>query len=232
MLHPNPEDFLAPDECNPATRYKEVRQNIVAELEEHNYEVHWEIVNTRTQGIPQSRPRFYLLALQRPVQHAFTFPGRIGCEDIKGYLDQAAFGVRKAVGPQAHDKAVEVARKKGLHVTKGVPIFVDIHASPRFATAMAGCSPCLTASRAPIGGHYIITKKRMMTLPELCRLQGLPPSRVDYRAADVSKRAFLQALGNMMSVNVLMRMLPGLLWAGGFLPEKPVLPSTFRTLLG
>jgi hypothetical protein len=50
-----------------------------------------------------------------------------------------------------------------------------------------------------------------MTMSEMCRLQGLPPNRINYRKAKVSRKKFAKAVGNMMSVNVLQRILPGLL---------------------
>ena len=50
-----------------------------------------------------------------------------------------------------------------------------------------------------------------------CRLQGLPPNRINYRQAKVSSKVFARAVGNMMSVNVLQRILPALLKSAGLL---------------
>jgi hypothetical protein len=49
--------------------------------------------------------------------------------------------------------------------------------------------------------------KRMMTEREICRLQGIPDDRVNYVHAKVSRGAFLRAVGNAMSSNVLARLL-------------------------
>ena len=54
-------------------------------------------------------------------------------------------------------------------------------------------------------------RRRMMSVSELCRLQGLPPNRVRYRKAKVSRMKFARAIGNIMSVSVLVRLLPALL---------------------
>ena len=44
-----------------------MRADIVEILERWGYQVHWKVLDTRTQRVPQSRPRFYLAALLRPV---------------------------------------------------------------------------------------------------------------------------------------------------------------------
>ena len=80
---------------------------------------------------------------------------------------------------------------------------------------MVGRTPCLTATRCASGGHFITHKGRMMTTSEMCRLQGLPPNRINYGKAKVSRAKFSKAIGNMMSVNVLQRLLPPLLRSAG-----------------
>jgi hypothetical protein len=74
------------------------------------------------------------------------------------------------------------------------------------------------------GGHYLMRFDRMMTEKEMCRLQGIPDGRVDYRRANVPKAEFLHAVGNAMSSNVLARILAFALPAAG-LATHAKLPS-------
>ena len=43
---------------------------------------------------------------------------------------------------------------------------------------------------------------RMMTVSEMCRFQGLPPNRIPYGKAKVSRTKFARYSSNMLSVNV------------------------------
>ena len=56
-------------------RFEDLRADIVDILERWGYQAHWMVLDTRTQGVPQPRPRFYLVALLRPVaERRFACP--------------------------------------------------------------------------------------------------------------------------------------------------------------
>lgn len=97
--------------------------------------------------------------------------------------------------------------------------FVDIHASDRFYRWKVGESPTLTRARTQAGGWWILPLQRQTSTEEMLRLQGIDPRFVGEYAA-VKPRIFNAAIGNCMSVNVLERVLPRLLYASGILSRS------------
>jgi site-specific DNA-cytosine methylase len=77
---------------------------------------------------------------------------------------------------------------------------------------MLGKSPCLTRTRAAAGGHWITTRSRLMSVPEMLRLQGMSPA---LNCVGITERQMGCMIGNAMSVNVLERLLVRLLPAVG-----------------
>ena len=198
-----------------------MRADIVEILERWGYQVHWKVLDTRTQGVPQSRPRFYLAALLRPVaERRFAFPVELPAPDLLRFLDPP--GAEAAApfpsGTQANASLLAASEKfRARKVDPAVsPCVIDVGTSTKKgAHGMERCSPCLTPSRCCHGGHYITMYKRMMTVHEMCRLQAIPPRRFDFQQAGVSQREFLHAVGNAMSANVLARLFDRALYAAG-----------------
>ena len=92
---------------------------------------------------------------------------------------------------------------------------------------MCGISPCLTASRASAGGHWILSQGRLMSVAEMECLQGVgvqPPNGGKIvcinRPSGVSQRQWGLLIGNSISVSVLQRVLCRLLPAAGL--SKPL----------
>lgn len=191
---------------------------MVNQLEECGYKVHVDVLNTREQGLPQSRPMFYLVAFLscRAVQ-PFKFPKKIDPVPLAKLLEAPGAPPTKAMsGANAKAKArihahLQAARQKleakGFR-PEACDTVVDVGASTAWGHAMMDCSPRLTAQRClQMGGHYLLRFNRGMTEKEVCRLQGIPDGRVDYTRAKVTKAKFLHAVGNAMSSNVLARIL-------------------------
>ena len=204
----------------PHTRFEDLRADIVDILERWGYKVHWKVLDTRTQGVPQSRPRFYLVALLRPVaERRFAFPVELPPPDLLRFLDPPGAEAAAPFPCGAQANASLLAASEKLRPRKvdpaASPCVIDGGASTKWAHGMERCSPCLTASRCCQGGHYITTYKRMMTVHEMCRLQAIPPRRFDFEQAGVSKKDFLHAVGNAMSANVLARLFDRALYAAG-----------------
>lgn len=184
---------------------------MLEELDKWGYKVYHKVLNTKTQGLPQSRPRFYLVALLHLKGTRFKFPREVEPVPLRKLLERpkAKPIMNKPLGPKAEkivQRAVEKLKAGGF---KGADeAIVDIGCSAAWSSVMPGCSPCLTASRCKsLGGHYLLRRERMMTEKEVCRLQGIPDSRINYVRANVRKSVFLHAVGNAMSSNVLARVL-------------------------
>ena len=64
-------------------RFEDLRADIVDILERWGYQVHWKVLDTRAQGVPQSRPRIYLAALLCPAAgRKFAFPVELPAPDL------------------------------------------------------------------------------------------------------------------------------------------------------
>ncbi len=181
-------------------RYSAVRLDIIKRLEDQGYTTYWEILNTKSQGIPQSRPRFYLVAITEP-KYPFEFPPPIESEPLNAFLDadprvhdHEKAKIARTTFKKAHQHAVKKWARLGVNY-KETDIVMDANASPSWACSMVRCSPCLTASRCRVGGHYLLSRRRFMTWQEVCRLQGLPPARVDFQSAGVKLSDFRHAVG-------------------------------------
>jgi len=220
----------------------DARTMMVNQLEEFGYEVHFTTLNTKEQGLPQSRPRFYLVAiLNKDRKKPFGFPETIDPVELEKLLEPASSpSATSGITAKAQlriDQRVESARKrlesKGVLPEKCIPI-LDVSASESWSSVMVDCSPCLTASRCMRGGgHYIMNFNRTMTEKEMCRLQGIPDGRFDHQEAKVPRPAFLHAVGNAMSSCVLARILANALPAAGLIDKvkKPNAESILNFLI-
>lgn len=204
------------------------------------YKAWWEVLNTKDHGIPQSRPRFYFVAiLKKSYTHKFHFPETIDAEPLAAYLDKG-----DTVDYQPHDPLGgfmmkdphKVAMERGMERlrSKGVdPMMedcvIDVGSTAKWQTVMANCSPCLTAARCRTGGHYLTSKRRLMTIREMARLQGTPPHR--FAGKELHPTDLAKALGNAMSVNVLTRLFAAALYAAGLVSKKLKVPELFSKVL-
>lgn len=181
------------------------------------YLVSYRLVNTADWGLPHHRQRVYIVGLWSKMidnKAPFTWPRKSSTRTpIDSLLDNYA-----ASAPQVASKAGErlqtylaSLRSKGHNPDKDTWI-IDIFSTDTHG--MLGQSPCLTRTRAAAGGHWISTRSRLMSIPEMLRLQGMSP---DLNAAGISVRQMGCMIGNAMSVNVLERLLVRLLPAVGLL---------------
>ena len=205
---------------------------MVSLLEGWGYHVSHRVLDTRKQGIPQSRPRFYLVEIQRrAMAHQFDFPEDIDPEPIEDFLEDEDGGFERLVMNEA---ALNVCRR-GLEKwfdqcdPSQEPCFVDVFSTQAWSASMRGVSPCLTATRCKQGGHFISTRRGLMTLPEMCRLQCIPPPPGRFKP--FSERRFLEAMGNAMSANVLARFLAHVLRAASLSAHRIEPPKGFARFL-
>ena len=199
-------------------------------LKTRGYMVYWQIMNTKDHGIPQSRPRWYLVAIEgKSYVHPFEFPASIDPEPIENFMEKGRAerqGLNTATKKKAFNAGVKKLKAKGIDHSK-VHAFIDVGATAKWSSTMVGCSPCLTSTRCKQGGHYSTVANGMMTRKEMTRLQGIPDDRYNFKRAQAKEEDLLLAVGNAMSTNVLMRLLPNALWAAGLLKVKIDLPTRF-----
>ena len=203
--------------------HREVFLKMLATLRSGNkYVVTWRVVNTADYGIPQNRPRLYIIGMLRSAlpqgKLAFKWPSPMRCKPLTWLLDPCLTTEREqpkhnTVAGQNLKKLLQDLTNQGVPL-RSVPYALDILGSnPR---AMNGKVPCLTRTRAGCGGYWISTVQGMLTTREMLRLQGLPEHL--QKAANlvgVTERQLRQMIGNAMSVNVLVVLLSRLLPAMG-----------------
>lgn len=195
-------------------KHKKIFQFIQKILKELDYRFEYHVLNTKQFTIPQSRSRMYLIAVAREsLIHELSFPpARSKHADLHVFLDKNNVGTEVLSLPVYEGKLGTDLWKKGY--------VLDVGSSERFQSVMTNLCPCLTKSRLKANGYYIPKLKRRLTLTEAAGFQGLPPQILEAmeKAAKLHrlpKRSVDEAIGDAMSINVLMSVLRRALDAAG-----------------
>ena len=185
------------------------------------YSVEWRLLNTAEHGVPQNRPRVYILGLLRsricPARR-FVWPEPVPCPSLNLFLDPIA--------PPDPSNEPDVLTQTTAAMTlwlmrsrlvrnpppAGKEVVIDIDSSLEYANTMIDRSMCMTRSREK--GFWLHLRNRRMNLNEQCRLQGLS---ADLRIA-IPQQQMSRMVGNAMSQNVLERLLARILPAVGLVP--------------
>ena len=188
------------------------------------YEIHHTVLNTKDQGVPQNRPRWYCVGIRKDTfgtdnGSTFEFPRAIPCPSIELFLDdrkgpkdlphEETFTARRNI-----DKARNAVRASGQDPDM-LPYVIDCDASQAKTKHIHDLSPCITRSRH--NGHWLTHKNRRMTKEEMFRLQGMNPTQF---TVDVAERTLGQQIGNAMSVNVIERVILRALIAAKLMPGE------------
>ena len=187
-------------------------ENIVDAQGHVKYKVYMKVLNAKASGVPQNRPRLFIVGIAvacvAPGAPEFRWPGDIPAPDIQKFLGhtlQSYPSVAQHVGPgraRIIAKAEKQARASGFDPQKD-SIVVDHNSSK--LNSMVGCSPCLTASRAKSGGHWMTWKRRTMRTDEIVKLMGVDPRRVAEWDRLLLASQLGQIAGNAIVVPVLER---------------------------
>ena len=110
------------------------------------------------------------------------------------------------------------------------PICVDAISSERWSSSTQGYCMCLTRSHCQLFGHWLTTKGDWLSIRDYELLQGIPPGLIDYEGA-VKPRSYAAMLGNAMSMNVLMALVPCVLHAAGLIDEAALAVFRAQTAL-
>ena len=198
--------------------HQQVWEFIQKVFRELDYEFAFAKADTRAFGIPQSRPRLYIIAVcKESLVHPLVMPTpRETQPDLHTFLEKNICGSETLHLPVYEAK---LGKKLWTH-----GFVLDVEASPRFMHAMKNCCPCLTKTRCKQGGYYIPKLRRRLTALEMGRFQGLPKQIVEAmltKSTGLPNRAFEEATGDAMSINVLQTMLRRCLDASGLATLGP-----------
>jgi site-specific DNA-cytosine methylase len=177
------------------------------------YCLHVSEMNAKDHGVPQNRARIFFIGIRLSVaRQGFQFPAPLPHRGIDQFLDTR---LRRPCFLDLPPASATTARNNlvvflNRIVEMGSDPFLEtwileVDASPAFAKAMRGCSPCLTRSRCQ--GHWISSRGRRMNLRETFRLFGFPEAPLQ----NVTETQMRMLLGNSMAVNVMVRLFVRLL---------------------
>jgi DNA (cytosine-5)-methyltransferase 1 len=187
------------------------------------YNISMKLVDTQDHGVPQSRPRVYIVGvLKKHKVCDFQFPEELQRVSIDNFLEPASESPTLAALPA---KSSTTARTNAFEVLKQLlkegkkpfenSYVIDVDASARFRSCMHDKVMCMTRSRS--GGHWVTSRGRRMTLREMMALQGMD---IDSFNQVVTDRQLGCQIGNAMSQNVVERILLRLLPAAGLVPAE------------
>jgi len=185
------------------------------------YEVKCQVLNTQEHGVPQSRPRIYIVGLRKDCKKSeFNFPEPLPRVSLDSILDKVKVKPTMTDLPRKTNKTAfnnvravlkKLTREGASPLTK--TYVVDCDASEKFRSVMKDRTMCMTKSRA--SGFWVTSRGRRMNLDEMLRCQGMERSFKQV----VSDRAIGAQIGNAMSQNVIERLFVSLLPAAGLVQK-------------
>ena len=165
-------------------------KRIIEELESlEDYTVHYQVLNTKNYGIPQSRSRVFIIGFRVDIQiEPFSFPQPLEMNDLADYIDESDCSSRH-LPPR-------VAKVDYMSKLPENSKFVDfsLYGNSTFPNSDTVCSCICRKSEM-----WCVPKSRFATCGELLTLQGFPE---DFNQV-VSNTQMKRQIGNSMSVNVL-----------------------------
>ena len=187
-------------------KHKKVFDFIKKTLARLNYTFDLRVFNTRHYGVPQSRPRMYLVAIvKESLIRKLSLPDpRQSHTDMHHFLDKRLVGQEVLDLPRYQEKLGDRLWKYGY--------ILDIGSSTQFQSPMHNCCPCLTKERLKSAGFYIPKLRRRLSTSEAAAFQAVPPQvcaamEGAAKAGKLPKNFVAAAVGDAMSIHVLMLVL-------------------------
>lgn len=171
------------------------------------YAVSWGVLNSKDFGVPQNRPRVFIVGILKSAQRReLRFPrgSRGGCTRLEDLLENV--NERSILSPgetQSLEHVRRAQRAKGYDIDRH-NFVIDVGASTSFASCGKDVCPCLKANRC---NYYLSKYRRKLTPRECLRLQGFPDS---FRIVVSNSQMYRQA-GNSITVNVLAALIRSIL---------------------
>ena len=183
-------------------KHKKIWNFLEKILTQLDYQIKFKVMNCKDYGVPQSRPRVYVLAVasESLVQEFFLPDGRKDHTDLHWFLD------KNDIGSEVLSLPYYEAQLGQKYMTKGYVL--DIGASKTFQSVSKNVCPCLTKSRLKSMGYYIPKLKRRLKVLEAARFQSVPPQVLKSMVQSAEeeklpKNSVPEAIGDAMSLNVL-----------------------------
>ena len=186
------------------------------------YEIHFRVLNSEDFGIPQHRPRLFIVGLRSNcVTRVFRWPAvqpRVSLNEFLGPVREHREWIRQQRPDTRRarlnvESVIEVLRERHGADNQdfwNIPYVVNARASPSRLAVMLDRCPCLTRHRPE--GHWLLNRGRWLSILEVQRLFGVP---ADFRHEGMADKQFAALLGNSMVVPVVAAVLHEALAATG-----------------
>ena len=209
-----------------ANHKKEFEKMLASLRRSEEYVVTWRVINALNFGIPQNRPRVFIVGMLRSAVSQPSFPWPKPAKQsplpLTRFLCGGAGVIRTLPKPGTMARAQLQRGLEAIREEKGNPhttdYSLDIWSGRRdfghrdYPGRMRDRVPCITRARGGAGGYYITSVQRLLTVEEMLNLQGLPLSyRAVARREGVSDRQLGMMVGNAIATNVLQAILPRML---------------------
>ena len=193
-------------------------RKVLAKLQEgDHYNIRFKVLNSLHHGgVPQNRPRVYIVGIQRSAQvQPFRWPAPSKPPPLDQFLDKADKENIQELSAtvRANLKAANKAFKEQQIDPLQRDIIVDVGAGKRRRHWVEGHVPCITKSRGGGRGFWSTKRCRRLWAKEMVRLQGFRNN--DLRLDGLSEHKIGQLVGNSMTVGVVQGVLRGVLVAIG-----------------
>ncbi len=220
------------------SRHRQVLNSVVASLESIGYLVSWNVLDTFTHGaIPAKRKRVYIVGIRRPATGGgpatggatMVWPQPVPCPHLDTIFDDtpkvvdycnypmpALYYNRKRKLIAALRQVKEAARRQCADPAK-YAVVADLAGSK--AVVGWDVAPCLTKAGKMRDRLFSIQHNRCLSIPEMCRLQGL---NYDLMKIDIALPQMGSMLGNGFTCTVLARVMAAAIQAAeGLPPPQP-----------
>lgn len=200
-------------------QHRGLLQHVKDCLQAMGYDTHVRVLCTSDSAVPQSRGRCYVVAIRSP-KHPFKWPKTLPSVKLEHFLDTTCVKAEHSLNHR-QKTVLRKLQEKHNHRLETSWFCYDAGASWSYVQCLKDKCPCLTRSRS--SGHYLPKLRRFISVLEHGSLQGLPHSATRYmvEAANGDERVVRAALGDAMSLNVLMRVLGKALYSAGLVAAIP-----------
>jgi DNA-cytosine methyltransferase len=227
-----PQHVLLENVAGLVSRHRPILDKVVKILEELGYSVSWRVLDSRTHGaVPQRRLRVYIAAINQGSGPATGGPATGGCSKIV-WPDpvpcpglSTIFDTTAKIADYAHYPVPSLSRLCRQHVKDGLtkviqtanksstdPTTLSVVLDVGGSKLLVGydATTCLTKRRGEAHAMFSLQHGRMLSIHELCRLQGLNSDELNIT---ISKHQMGALLGNGFTCTVLARVMAAVLQA-------------------
>ena len=213
-----------------SSRHSKFMKFLLDQITQFGYTCKWQVLNTMEYGLPQHRPRWYMLAIRtdvlrtRPADIPWfpaPYPSMVPLASLVTRLPKAQWAAVPTTEPGRSNTlhAYQRCDNDGVNPFK-VPVIVDVGASEKFRSHRVQACPCITKSRASQLGYWCSTKGGRLTVQELALLQGFMPTTIKWKSFGISDKKFAGCLGNAQSLNVVVALLPHALYMAKIIDKQ------------